>query len=67
MKCIVCYLHPYYKNNPLQTEATMVVNGHSVCEQHVPAACKSTSINVVMQRLRSNELFGVANENRTQS
>jgi hypothetical protein len=49
MKCIVCYLHPYFKNN----RATMVVNGHSVCRDHVPAARKSTHIDVVLDRMHS--------------
>lgn len=63
MRCIVCYLN----GNPDQL-ALVTVNGHSVCDHHISAARKSHSINVVMQRLHSNELFGVvdvANENRT--
>lgn len=61
MKCIVCYLN----GNPNQ-ESLVTMNGHSVCDHHIAAAQKSVSINVVMQRLRSNELFGVANEGRVQ-
>jgi len=59
MKCIVCYLSYADSQKPLEVNAVTIVNGHSVCQDHIPAARKSVAINVVMKRRASQRQFGM--------